>query len=133
MRSTRGLAFAALAILAASSSENPTDPMPAAEPGPETWAPSMSVVSGVPSVCGAPTAVNLMLGPNIQSGSVEVANDEANLYVTFRSESWRPILATAVFVGDSPDDKLRARFRVLAPSYGTELPSTPRSHARSAV
>jgi hypothetical protein len=64
----------------------------------------MSVVSGVPSVCGAPTAVNLMLGPNIQSGSVEVANDEANLYVTFRSESWRSILATAVFVGDSPDD-----------------------------
>jgi hypothetical protein len=91
-------------LVAAASCDDPTSLPPNPDPGPETWAPSLSVVSGgVPAVCGDPTEVGLMLAPNIRTGTVEVANDESNLYVTYRSDHGRSILATAVFVGDSPD------------------------------
>jgi hypothetical protein len=95
--------IAVVGLVAAASCDDPTSLPPNSDPSPETWAPSLSVVSGVPAVCGDPTDVGLMLGSNIRSGSVSVANDESNLYVTYRSEHGRSILATAVFVGDSPD------------------------------
>lgn len=65
---------------------------------------SRSVVEGAPTVCGAPTEVGLMLGPDLTTGSVTVANDEEHLYVTYRSDAGRPILGTALFVGDAPEE-----------------------------
>ncbi|NNF14586.1 MAG: hypothetical protein HKN72_15265, partial [Gemmatimonadetes bacterium] len=53
---------------------------------------ALSVVTGPPpAVCGEPTVVGLRLGPDISTGSVTVANDEENLYVTYRSDGG-PIL-----------------------------------------
>ena len=45
-----------------------------------------------------------MLGSNISTGSVTVANDEESLYVTYRSDRGRSILGTALFVGDGVEE-----------------------------
>ncbi|NNF13363.1 MAG: hypothetical protein HKN72_09075 [Gemmatimonadetes bacterium] len=47
--------------------------------------------------------MGLRLGPDISTGSVTVANDEENLYVTYRSDGG-PILGTALFVGDAVEE-----------------------------
>ena len=94
MLSLRRLApIAVVGLAAAASCDDPTSLPPHSDQSPEAWAPSLSVVSGVPAVCSDRTEVGLMLGSRIRSGSVEVANDESNLYVTFRSDDGRPILA----------------------------------------
>ena len=106
MSSMRRLApLALLATIAAVGCEAPTTPLPVSEEtSPTSWPPSFAVVPSAPATCGPATEVGLMLGPDIRSGSVRVTNDESNLYVTYRSEGGRSILATAVFAGDSPDD-----------------------------
>ncbi len=106
MATPRRLApLALLALFAAASCDGPTGPATSGdESAPENWPPSLSVVPSVPAVCGDPTQVGLMLGPDIPSGTVEVTNDESNLYVVFHSDAGRSILASAVFVGDSPDE-----------------------------
>ena len=126
----RRLTRLALLALVAASCDEPTTTQPAEDPNdPASWAPSLAMVSEVPTICGDPTRVGLMLGPRISTGSVEVANDESSLYVTFRSESWRPILATAVFVGDSPDEiptTSRGLPRLLQFPYKSGHPDRPR-------
>ncbi|NNF29652.1 MAG: hypothetical protein HKN73_20680 [Gemmatimonadetes bacterium] len=96
--------LAAFVLVAALGCEAPTTPAsPSSDGQPQDWPPSQGVVAEVPAVCGEATEVGLMLGPDLRSGSVEVTNNETHLYVKYRSDPGRSILATAVFVGDSPD------------------------------
>lgn len=64
---------------------------------------SESVVDAAPAVCGVSTQVDLVLGTAETTGAVTVTQDEAHLYVTYRSDDGL-ILGTALFVGEDPAD-----------------------------
>jgi len=53
--------------------------------------------------CTAPEAVRLIGGRTLELGTVAVANDEATLFVTFRTNGDWTLAGTALFVGASAD------------------------------
>lgn len=97
------LGLPVLALL--SCSETVSEPQPGASP----WdlgdlAPALAVVSSLPAVCEPVTATRLIADETVAVGTLEVVNDEANLYVIYRTPAEWPILKTAVFVGESVSD-----------------------------
>ena len=54
--------------------------------------------------CGTPTVVTLLAGQTIDAGTVTIANDDINLYVTFSTTSPWLLSETHVHVGDSLED-----------------------------
>lgn len=62
------------------------------------------VISSLPELCGETTSVPLLFGGTYPTGMVQVGNDETSFYVTVRSNRGRSLLATALYVGDSPGD-----------------------------
>jgi hypothetical protein len=104
--------FALVLVFTSACSEgNPTQPR-AVPPEPEldeTLALQLlsepsEVISSVPELCGEATPVPLLFGGSYPTGTVEVGNDETSFYVTARSDRGRSLLASALFVGNSPDD-----------------------------
>ena len=57
--------------------------------------PSLSVVPYLPPVCGDATTTPLILDDAMQIGSVEVTQGPDNLYVVYRTDPDRPMLATS--------------------------------------
>ena len=82
--------------------------------------PSLSVVPYLPPVCGDATTTPLILDDAMQIGSVEVTQGPDNLYVVYRTDPDRPMLATSLFVGSSASDiptSWRGRPRLLLFPY----------------
>src|SRR5690606_22840285 len=59
------------------------------------------VVAPPLSLCGVPTVVALLADGDVPVGTVEVVNDDADLYVTYRTDASWPIAKTALYVGAS--------------------------------
>ncbi|MEN8374571.1 MAG: hypothetical protein ABFS34_03915 [Gemmatimonadota bacterium] len=91
--------LAALSCAESTSIQDPADLWDLGEIGP-----SLSVIPALPAVCSEITGTALIADEVVPVGTVEVSNDEANLYVVYRTSAAWPILNTAVFVGDSPAD-----------------------------
>ncbi|MEZ4412543.1 MAG: hypothetical protein R2910_06125 [Gemmatimonadales bacterium] len=108
MRALRNLLLILLVFAAGSCSE------PTSAPVETDGASELPDLSGLPisplivdasaAGCGIPTEVGLMLGPDLRTGSVEVTNDDANLYVRYQGETGRSVLATALFAGSSASE-----------------------------
>jgi hypothetical protein len=66
--------------------------------------PSLAVIPSLPATCGPVTVTTFIADKTVPVGTVEVANDEDHLYVVYRTTAAWPILNTALFVGDSPNE-----------------------------
>lgn len=88
-----------LALLAAGTALTCGDPVSPTDRAPNVEAP-LAVVSDLPTTCSPTTSVDLIAARTTPVGTVEMSNDDENLYVTYRTSSDQPIRKTALFVGD---------------------------------
>ncbi|MEN8376296.1 MAG: hypothetical protein ABFS34_12675 [Gemmatimonadota bacterium] len=78
-----------------------------ADPTALEWAgaPGLGLVPGPPgSFCGVATVVDLVADEDVVVGAVEIVNDEASLFVTFRADADAPLIKTAVAVVQDPTE-----------------------------
>jgi uncharacterized delta-60 repeat protein len=88
---------------------------------------SPNVIGALPTVCEARTVVDLMANSGVV-GTLEVANDEANLYVVYRTAVGSQMESTALFIGNSEQDIPRGTggsTRVMDFPYKSSHPTLP--------
>jgi hypothetical protein len=101
----RVVAGFSIALVAAACGESPTE---------QTWMePALAVVQGFgadPTAACSPISSFLLIADNggLEVGSVRVANNESNLFVTFETDEWQ-VTETHLFVGTAVSDIPTAR------------------------